>query len=265
MTLRRWGISFPRSCSIESAGSILARATARFSASGSPGDALPSAGSKRSVRPGLARFAGKKSRGQMNTITALPVSRSVPQAQTACARPIAVLLCSTDFLPGVGGVQQAVAQLAQGLLAAGNQPTVVTKTPAGTFDDRDLSYRVVRNPGFTHLWRLIGEADIVHLAGPAFIPLMIGLLRRKKIVIEHHGYQAICPNGLLLYAPRQNACPGHFLAGRYAECVRCVATASGTANGTQTAGRAPFGSCCSCFRGTGCVAGCPPTPPSAST
>ncbi len=76
----------------------------------------------------------------------------------------------------------------------------------------------------------MGEADIVHLAGPAFIPLMIGLLRRKKIVIEHHGYQAICPNGLLLYAPRQNACPGHFLAGQYAECVRCVATANGTAN-----------------------------------
>ena len=166
----------------------------------------------------------------MNTITALPVSASVPQAQIPCARPIAVLLYSTDFLPGVGGAQQAVAQLAQGLLARGNQATVVTKTPAGTFNDRDLTYRVVRNPGFTNLWRLMGEAGIVHLAGPAFIPLMIGLLRRKKIVIEHHGYQAICPNGLLLYAPRQNACPGHFLAGQYAECVRCVAKATGQAN-----------------------------------
>lgn len=167
---------------------------------------------------------------EMNTITALPVSSSVPQAQTPCARPIEVLLYSTDFLPGVGGAQQAVAQLAQGLLATGNQPTVVTKTSAGTFDDRDLAYRVVRNPGFTDLWRLMGEADMVHLAGPAFVALMIGLLRRKKIVIEHHGYQAICPNGLLLYAPRQAACPGHFLAGRYAECVRCVATANGTAS-----------------------------------
>ncbi len=168
---------------------------------------------------------------KMNTITADPVSTSVPQAQTPRARLIAVLLYSTDFLPGVGGAQQAVAQLAQGLLARGNRPTVVTKTPAGTFDDRDLSYRVVRNPGFIDLWRLMGEADIIHLAGPAFIPLMIGLLRRKKIVIEHHGYQAICPNGLLLYAPLQNACPGHFLAGQYAECVRCVAKANGTANG----------------------------------
>jgi glycosyltransferase involved in cell wall biosynthesis len=167
----------------------------------------------------------------MNTITAGPVSKSVPQAQTPCARPIEVLLYSTDFLPGVGGAQQAVAQLARGLLATGNQPTVVTKTPAGTFNDRDLAYRVVRNPGFTHLWRLMGEADMVHLAGPAFIALMIGLLRRKTIVIEHHGYQAICPNGLLLYAPRQAACPGHFLAGQYAECVRCVATANGWLSG----------------------------------
>jgi glycogen synthase len=169
---------------------------------------------------------------EMNTITALPDSRGVPHPQAPCSPPIKVLLYSTDFLPGVGGAQQAVAQLAQGLLARGNKPTVVTKTPAGTFDDRDLTYRVVRNPGFAALWRLIGEADIVHLAGPVFVPLMIGLLRRKKIVIEHHGYQAICPNGLLLYAPRQNACPGHFLAGQYAECVRCVAKANGTANGT---------------------------------
>ena len=168
----------------------------------------------------------------MNTMTALPVSTSVPQAQTPCSRSIAVLLYSTDFLPGVGGAQQAVAQLARGLVATGNQPTIVTKTPAGTFNDRDLTYRVVRNPGFIDLWRLMGEADIVHLAGPAFIALMIGVLRRKKLVIEHHGYQSICPNGLLLYAPRQAACPGHFLAGQYAECVRCVATANGAANGT---------------------------------
>ena len=168
---------------------------------------------------------------ETNTITARPVSRSVSQGQTPCSRPMKVLLYSTDFLPGVGGAQQAVAQLAQGLLATGNQPAVVTKTSAGTYNDRDLAYTVVRQPGFTDLWRLMGEADVVHLAGPAFMPLMIGLLRRKSIVIEHHGYQAICPNGLLLNAPRQAACPGHFLAGQYVECVRCVATAKGWMSG----------------------------------
>ena len=171
----------------------------------------------------------------MKAIPGDPLSSSLPEAQIPCSRPIKVLLYSTDFLPGVGGAQQAVAQLAQGLLATGNQPTVVTKTPVGTFNDHDLTYRVVRNPGFTHLWRLMGDADMVHLAGPAFVPLMIGLLRRKLIVIEHHGYQAICPNGLLLHAPRQTACPGHFLAGEYGECVRCVATANGTANSWTSA------------------------------
>jgi len=167
----------------------------------------------------------------MSAITARPVSKSVSEAQAYCSRPIKVLLYSTDFLPLVGGVQQAVAQLAQGLVIRGNQATVVTKTPAGTFNDRDLAYNVVREPGFRDLWRLMGEADVVHLAGPSFIPLIVGLLQRKTIVIEHHGYQAMCPNGLLLYAPRQTACPGHFLAGQYGECVRCVAKAGGWMSG----------------------------------
>lgn len=163
----------------------------------------------------------------MKPIAAGADSTSVQQEQTAGARRMRILLYSTDFLPGVGGAQQAVAQLAQGLLMTGHRPTVVTKTPLGTFDDRNLGHEVVRQPRLIELWRLIGEADVVHLAGPAFIALMMGLLRRKSIVIEHHGYQAICPNGLLLYAPRQNACPGHFLAGRYGECVRCMATVNG--------------------------------------
>ena len=163
----------------------------------------------------------------MNTITARTLSERISRAQPPCSRRMKVLLYSTDFLPGIGGAQQAVAHLAQGLLDTGNQPTVVTKTPSGTFNDRDLTYRVVRRPGLRDLWRLLGEAEVVHLAGPAFIALMLGLLRRKAIVIEHHGYQAICPNGLLLYAPRQTACPGHFLAGEYRECLRCVAKASG--------------------------------------
>ena len=109
----------------------------------------------------------------MKAIPGDPLSSSLPEAQIPCSRPIKVLLYSTDFLPGVGGAQQAVAQLAQGLLATGNQPTVVTKTPVGTFNDHDLTYRVVRNPGFTHRWRLMGDADMVHLAGPAFVPLMM--------------------------------------------------------------------------------------------
>ncbi len=42
--------------------------------------------------------------------------------------------------------------------------------------------------------------------------------------MEHHGYQAICPNGLLLHEPDKSVCPGHFQAGRYWRCVACNAS-----------------------------------------
>jgi glycosyltransferase involved in cell wall biosynthesis len=150
-----------------------------------------------------------------------------PAENTRNKSPIRVLLYTTDFLPGAGGVQKHIALLAQGLLAAGHRPAVVTETSARGFDDRVLLFPVVRNPRLLDLWRFIGEADILHLAGPPFIALALGLLRRKAVIIEHHGYQAICPNGLLLHAPHQRACPGHFMAGAYDECLRCVATTRG--------------------------------------
>ncbi len=104
---------------------------------------------------------------------------------------------------------------------------VVTATPRGEFDDETLPFPVERRPGLLRLWRRIGEADLVHLAGPAFVPLVLGLLRGKRVVVEHHGYQAVCPNGLLFYQPSQTACPGHFMAQRYLHCLRCNATAFG--------------------------------------
>jgi glycosyltransferase involved in cell wall biosynthesis len=51
----------------------------------------------------------------------------------------------------------------------------------------------------------------------------MGLLLRKPVVVEHHGFQTICPNGQLLYEPTRTPCPGHFMAGRHAQCVRCNA------------------------------------------
>ncbi|MGB8522231.1 MAG: glycosyltransferase family 4 protein [Candidatus Acidiferrales bacterium] len=50
---------------------------------------------------------------------------------------------------------------------------------------------------------------------------MIGCLLRKPVVIEHHGFQAICPNGQLFYQPTRTPCPGYFMARQYGECVRC--------------------------------------------
>jgi glycosyltransferase involved in cell wall biosynthesis len=62
---------------------------------------------------------------------------------------------------------------------------------------------------------------VIHLAGPLLLPMLIGLLLRKPVAVEHHGFQAICPNGQLLFEPTQGFCPGHFMAGRPGECLRC--------------------------------------------
>ena len=94
-------------------------------------------------------------------------------------------------------------------------------------DDSSLSFRVIRRPGPLALLRLIWRADVIHLAGPCLLPLWLAVFLRKPVVIEHHGYQAICPNGLLLYEPAKTVCPDHFLSRHYLQCFRCNATKSG--------------------------------------
>jgi len=141
---------------------------------------------------------------------------------------MALLLYSHFFAPSVGGVETVVLALARGLaeLRDSNgtfqfEITLVTQTPAGKYDDHALPFRVIRRPGLLHLWRLIRKADVIHIAGPALVPLALGLLSRKPVVVEHHGFQTICPNGQLLIATTGTPCPGHFMAGRHAECLRC--------------------------------------------
>ncbi len=139
-----------------------------------------------------------------------------------------LLIYSHYFAPSVGGVESIVLSLANGLtgLRGSNgtsqfELTLVTETPAGDFDDTALPFRVIRRPGLIPLWRLVRRNDVVHVAGPALAPLFLGLLERKPVVVEHHGFQTICPNGQLLIEPAGSPCPGHFMAGRHGECLRC--------------------------------------------
>ncbi len=139
-----------------------------------------------------------------------------------------LLIYSHFFAPSIGGVESAVMSLADGLPSFRTpqgelefEVTVVTQTPAGDFDDRSLSFHVVRQPSPLQLWRIIRKSDAIHIAGPALPPLVLGLLARKQVVVEHHGYQAICLNGVLVYQPDGTTCPGHFQAGRYRNCLDC--------------------------------------------
>jgi glycosyltransferase involved in cell wall biosynthesis len=150
-----------------------------------------------------------------------------------------ILIYTHTFAPKIGGVQTYVMLLAEGIADYAKQQdaaqesavqpwvTVVTPTPADGFDDATLPFRVVREINIRTLWNLISKADVVQLAGPTLLPLFFGLIQRKSICIEHHGYQAACPNGLLLYKPTTTACPGHFMARRYHKCLHCNSVALG--------------------------------------
>jgi glycosyltransferase involved in cell wall biosynthesis len=133
----------------------------------------------------------------------------------------------------VGGVESFVLLLARGLserpdLFGGKLLlTLVTEAQREGFPDHPLPFRVVRQPTYWQLWRMVRGADLVQLAGPCFLPLLMALILRKPVVIEQHGYQAVCPNGSIFHHPSQQTCPGHFLAGNYLECLRCNAVTDG--------------------------------------
>jgi glycogen(starch) synthase len=141
-----------------------------------------------------------------------------------------LLIYSADFWPTVGGIQSIVMTLARGLARPEQssqtiQCTVVTETPAGKASDSDLPFGVVRKPSLIELARLLWQSDLVHVAGPALRPLLLSFVLRKKVVVEHHGLHAVCPNALLFHEATGTACPGHFLAGRHRECWKCNAGA----------------------------------------
>jgi glycosyltransferase involved in cell wall biosynthesis len=139
-----------------------------------------------------------------------------------------VLIYTHVFPPNVGGVETYARLLSEGLAkqtgSMGTEKidvTVVTHTPADSGYDAQFSFPVVRQPGLFRLLKLIRSATVVQLAGPSLLPMVFAFLLRKPFVIEHHGYQAICPNGLLLYEPTKEVCPGHFMARRYGRCLTC--------------------------------------------
>lgn len=139
-----------------------------------------------------------------------------------------LLIYSHFFAPSIGGVETIVLRLACGLAERQSvdgsvkfSVTLVTQTAAGDFRDESLPFRVVRQPSSVFLGRLIREADIVHVAGAAIAPLVIAHILRKPVVVEHHGFQHICPTGQLFQEPESVPCPGHFMAGRHSYCLRC--------------------------------------------
>jgi glycosyltransferase involved in cell wall biosynthesis len=147
-----------------------------------------------------------------------------------------LLIYTNFFLPQPGGTQTVVLDLAREfskrtVARPGTEPievTVATQESRAWSEDGAQPYRIVRAPSFGELRRLIHEADLVHLAGPALGPLVLCVLGRKKFVVEHHAFLVSCPNGQYYYEPQPSLCTGHFMAGKYSECVRCNSHVVGT-------------------------------------
>jgi len=142
---------------------------------------------------------------------------------------VKLLLYSHFFAPSIGGVETVVMSLATGLAqCSSSQPefevTLVTQTPRGSFDDSSLTFPVVRRPNFSSFGKLIHSSDVIHVAGAAISPILLGLVLRKPVVVEHHGFQTICPTGQLFQEPENIPCPGHFMAERYTHCLACSPT-----------------------------------------
>jgi glycosyltransferase involved in cell wall biosynthesis len=148
-----------------------------------------------------------------------------------------VLMYTKWFFPVPGGVQTVVRDLAAGL-SHWQSPdgtrdpirvVVVTETESTSGMRDSYPFEVIRRPSLLQLIKLIRGADVIHLAGPVALPLMLALALRKSVLVEHHGFQTACPNGLLFLESTQNQCPGHFMARRYRRCFECNRTAVGSA------------------------------------
>jgi glycosyltransferase involved in cell wall biosynthesis len=136
---------------------------------------------------------------------------------------VKLFIYAHSFAPNVGGAESYVRFLCESLVGSPHdiEITIATRTPSRGFDDAALPFRVIREPSLIQVWSAIRDADLVHLAGPVLVPLSLGLLQRKPIVVRHHGYQACCPNGLLLYEPTKSRCSGSFMERKYGTCVVC--------------------------------------------
>lgn len=139
-----------------------------------------------------------------------------------------LLIYSHFFAPSVGGVETIVLELTKGLAeshSANGSPefdiTLITQTPPGDFRDAQLPFPVIRQPSSAELRRLIRQADVIHIAGAAIPPIVWGIVSRKPVVVEHHGFQTICPTGQLMLEPEVVPCPGYFMAKRHSYCLRC--------------------------------------------
>lgn len=86
---------------------------------------------------------------------------ALPRVTQGVRPRMKICLFSNFFLPGVGGVERASHNLADGWRELGHDVIVVTARPAGDFDDSKLNFPVARPP-LDRVWReLLPGCDVI--------------------------------------------------------------------------------------------------------
>ena len=98
-----------------------------------------------------------------------------------------VLMYSPAFYPGIGGLENFAAMVAEGLTELGCQVTVVAIT-SGLGDEARFPYTVVRRPGPLHLLRLVQWCDIFFHHNVSLKGIWPLLFIKRPWVVAHHGW-----------------------------------------------------------------------------
>jgi glycogen(starch) synthase len=119
---------------------------------------------------------------------------------------VKILLLSRPFAPAVGGMERFAEELATWLACRGHDVTVATRI-AGHAEDHRRPYRVLRALRLPVLQRALREADAVHVNGLSLRGIAAAVSARRRPVVTHAGYQAVCPTGLA-WSPAGGCHPG---------------------------------------------------------
>jgi glycogen synthase len=116
---------------------------------------------------------------------------------------VRIVIHSQSFAPVLGGMERFGEDLATWLTEQGCDVTVVTATAASPEADRGRPYRVVRGATAEARAR-IRHAEAVHVSGLSLRGMGLALAQGQRPVVTHHGYQSVCPTGLVM--PEAQSC-----------------------------------------------------------
>jgi glycogen(starch) synthase len=108
-------------------------------------------------------------------------------SQSAGQRSLKILLWTNAFDPMVGGLETFARMLGEEFTGQGHQVTVITRTPAPPSYKNRFPFKVVRQPSWFQLLRLVRDCDVYlqnHLSLKAAWPLL--LVRRPWVVGIHN-------------------------------------------------------------------------------